>query len=281
MNCEAYIAYYWNGQINLYPNNIDTEIFADMFTTLPEEENEPPYDLLAIKRKGEMVYYAFSVPLDGSPKDKVCLTVALNNILLTDIPTLNSFMRNCLRELADNHRIARYEENRGGYAYINDSNDIPTLSVAQELLRTHFNERFDGYGTRPGAMDYANNPGIDVFTLLQNGRLRHRLSVSTRTGNSLQLRQSIEAGNTVLIQSRDESALRIAELISQLKEEKQEHNYNQEDWDRQESAPMEPAPPVQAPKPIPNPDGDSFSSALVAFCVTVLCGMVSLYLYFH
>ena len=193
MNCEAYIAYYQAGEVQLYPNNIDTDFLSGIFASLPDEV-EGHADFLAIQRRGDMVYYAFIAPLVGAGKDKVSLMVGLNNLLITDILALDSFMRHTMRGLADKYRMARYEESLRGYLSpdTDAENFAANIPAAQATLRDRFNERFNGCGTQPGPIDYAHSPQTDLRTLLPDGSLE--------PSSSLSLTRSIESGNTLLVQ---------------------------------------------------------------------------------
>ena len=222
MNCEAYIAYYWNGQINLYPNNIEPSLLTDIFKDLPSGESYDTSDWLAIKRKDEMVYYAFIVTLAGEPQDRLCLMIGLNNLLITDILALDSFMRHTLRDLAQRCRIARYDTGRGVYTRLGADGSVAKLPEAQAILRDRFNERFDGCGTRPGAHDYAASPGIDMYAMLPDGRTRYVTSPSSR--QPLSLARSIEAGNTIMIQSRREETATRPDPDSPTPPKPQTHN---------------------------------------------------------
>lgn len=193
MNCEAYIAYYQAGEVQLYPNNIDTEFLSDIFASLPDEVGGHA-DFLAIQRRGDMVYYAFIAPLVGAGKDKVCLMIGLNNILITDILALETFMRHSMRGLANKYRMARYEESLGGYLSpdTDAENFAANIPAAQATLRDRFNERFNGCGTQPGPIDYAHSPQTDLRILLPDSSLQ--------PSSSRSLTRSIESGNTLLVQ---------------------------------------------------------------------------------
>lgn len=193
MNCEAYIAYYQAGEVQLYPNNIDTDFLSGIFASMPDEVGGHA-DFLAIQRRGDMVYYAFIAPLVGAGKDKVGLMVGLNNILITDILALDTFMRHTMRGLADKYRMARYEESLGGYLSpdTDAENFAANILAAQATLRDRFNERFNGCGTQPGPTDYSHSPQTDLRTLHPDGSLE--------PSSALSLTRSIESGNTLLVQ---------------------------------------------------------------------------------
>lgn len=202
MNCEAYIAYSWNGQTELFPNNIDTAFLAGIFADIPYGKAYSNCDWLVIKRKDEMLYYAFIVTLADAPQERLCLMAGLNDILIADPLALVTFMRPTLRDITQRCRIARYDADRGVYARIGSDSGVAKLPEAQAMLRNRFNERFDGCGARPGAHDYSASPGIDMYAMLPDGRTRHVVSPSSQP--ALSLARSVEAGNTVMIQSRRE-----------------------------------------------------------------------------
>ncbi len=188
MNCEAYIAYYQAGEVQLYPNNIDTAFLSGIFASLPDEVGGHA-DFLAIQRRGDMVYYAFIAPLVGAGKDKVSIMVGLNNILITDILALTTFMKHTLSILAEEYHIARYYQELGGY--LSPATDAEDIATAKAMLRDSFNKRFNDWGTPLGPTDYSQSPQTDLRTLRPDGSLSH---------STLSLTQSIEGGNTLLIQ---------------------------------------------------------------------------------
>lgn len=258
MNCEAYIAYYWNGQINLYPNNIEPSLLTDIFTNLPSGAGYDTGDWLAIKRKDDMVYYAFIVTLAGELQDRLCLMVGLNNILITDILALNTFMRHTLRDLAQRYRIARYDISLGAYTCHEVDGGVAKLSEAQEILRDRFNERFDSCGSQPGPRDYTSQPGVDVYTMLPDGRTRHASASSGQRASSLP--HSVEAGNTVLIQSRHEEASRYAGMGESTNKEREQPGPTSDT--QQECTATDDAPRQTSNRPTPSPaNGDKPASS--------------------
>lgn len=218
MNCETYIAFYREGNLDLYPNNIDASFLSGIFASLPDEVGRHA-DFLAIRRKGDMVYYAFIAPLAGAGQDKVGIMVGLNNLLITDIVALGTFMRHTMRSLADKYRdMARYDESLGVYLSPDTDADSPAADIpaAYATLRDRFNESFNGCGTQPGPTDYAHSPQTDLRTLLPDGSLQ--------ASSPLSPAQSVESGNTLLVQIQHPEVMPQTEDIREPDPEAEDEN---------------------------------------------------------
>lgn len=199
MNCEAYIIFYRAGNVELYPNNIDTAFLSDIFAARPQGdlEDENP-DFLAIKRKGDMVYYVYFAPLDGKSGDMVGIMVGLNNVLIDDIFVLSAFMACKLLDALHSNQIARYDSYGQCYHTL-DSSKYPVEFLSLEackLLRIEFNLRFHDCHATLGPMDYTRQPYTDLMHLDCTGLISHRQCASHE---ALPISRSIEAGNTVIV----------------------------------------------------------------------------------
>lgn len=280
MNCEAYIGYYRDNEISLYPKNLDLDAESGIVSMLYDGSNVGSNSFLAIKRDGEIVYYIFSVPLDNKPDDRIFAMIALNNVLITNIQGLNTFMKENLRSLSDILRIAIYDKNRRIYLHPEVRDNIRGLQKAQYNLKGNFNERFYEDGVQLASIDYGNKQETDVYTLLPDGRIRYNNTESTDTTNrgKVSIQHSVEAGNTVIIRNMDEDTARNTELekILGTQEEKEKLSAPANNSTRQEVNTASNIKPTKATY-----SKDSVFDGFIAFLTTVILGLIGLALYFN
>lgn len=210
MNCEAYIGFWRGGEAELYPQNIDRDIFADMVKASPNMTTEKSkghltymnyrVPSLVIKRKGDMVYYAYFAPLNK--EDKVCIMVSLNSVLTEDVSALDTFMSSMLYQALTNNRIVRYDPVVSRYhtwewEYANATS--PTWAAgtkARTSIMKAFSDRFQGHCVPLGPPDYTRLPRTDTLFLDDTGATgRHDADEDME----ISVRESIEAGNTVIV----------------------------------------------------------------------------------
>lgn len=202
MNCEAYISVYRGNECKLYPYNINPDIISHLCIATEEaasnsypDETTTPHKYLVIKREDNIVYYAYIVEPDDKPNEKILIMTSLNGVVIDDIFALEAFMRWRLIDIGHESKTLLFDETNGRFKTA--LWDERALFENQSSLRTKFNEAFAKKGYNLNALDYTRTPGLDTI-LLNVDSTWHRTNLGNHL-SGLSIRQSIEAGNTVIV----------------------------------------------------------------------------------
>lgn len=191
MNCEAYIAYWRGGEVELYPHNIDASMVADLFALVTEDGTCPVTECLLMRRSDSMLYQAFVRTLSAKDREFVCIMTGMNHVLIDDLPDLYGFFRNEMEVLTRSCHLNLYTSHE-------DEGYDKSMAKACGLLREDFNRRFSNSGSAPGALDYTRRPETARLHIDADGNVSSP-GTEGKYRSAKEARKSLEAGDSLII----------------------------------------------------------------------------------